>query len=383
MEQGQVLPFNPSPTPLTLGVELELQVLDARTLRLTPRAPEILAAAGDLRVDKELFRSTIELVTGICADPREAMDDLRATLLNVQAVAAPLGIRFASTGTHPLADYNDRLVSESERYKALIDRNQWLIRRMAVYGLHVHVGMSSGDACIRHMNAFLWIVPHLIALSASSPFWRGVDTGLRASRPTVYESHPTSGLPVLVHDWAELEAVYGAMRATGSINGMKDIWWDLRPSPGYGTLEVRICDGPATLAETGAIVAFIQAYAAYLREVVRIEEGPAPELPVRWVLRENKWRALRFGLDAHIIQPGTLEVRPLRAELLALLDRLAPYLRAVRCEEQLEQLRSICTHGNSSDRQRAVYARTGHVEDVVRHNVREFEAGVPSPDALS
>lgn len=273
------LAFIPSARPHTLGVELEPQVLDGRTMRLTPRAPEILASVQDARLAKEMFRSTIEPITGICTTAREAVDDLSATLLNVRKVSDALGLRFAGTGTHPLADYNDRLVMDSERYQQLLDRNQWLIRRMAVYGLHVHVGLPSGDACIRYMNAFLHLVPHLIALSASSPFWRGVDTGLCASRPTVYEAHPTSGLPVLVRDWSEFNMVYNDMLRTGSINSMKDIWWDLRPSPGYGTLEIRICDGPATMAELGAITAYIQANAAYMRDEQQVEDGPAPGSP--------------------------------------------------------------------------------------------------------
>lgn len=372
-----VLEFTPSERPNTLGVELELQVLDGRTLRLTPRAPEILAEVHDLRLAKEMFRSTIELVTGICTTAREAVDDLTATLLNVRNVAGAFGLRFAGTGTHPLADYNDRLVMDSERYHQLLDRNQWLIRRMAVYGLHVHVGMPSGDACIRYLNAFLHMVPHLIALSASSPFWRGVDTGLCASRPTVYEAHPTSGLPVLVRDWSEFNLVYGHMLDTGSINGMKDIWWDLRPSPGYGTLELRICDGPATMAELGAITAYIHANAVHLRDAEHVEQGPAPDIPVRWVLRENKWRALRYGLEAAMIDVRDMSVRPLRRVILDRLEHLAPHFRANGEEHHLDILREICRRGNSSDRQRAEYARNGQVEDVVRFNVREFEAGGP------
>src|SRR5690606_10097209 len=142
----------------------------------------------------------------------------------------------AGTGTHPTADYHERLITAGTRYGHLMDRNQWLIRRMAVYGLHVHMGMADGDTCIRFNNFFLHFVPHLIALSASSPFWRGVDTGLAAARPTAYEAHPTSGLPILVDNWAEFQTLYTHLVSTGSISSMKDIWWDLRPSPRFGTL---------------------------------------------------------------------------------------------------------------------------------------------------
>lgn len=371
------LTFTPSARPLTIGVEMELQVLDARTLRLTPRAPDILARVRDAHLAKEMFQSTLELVTGICSSAVEAHRDLDDTFARVVGVAEELGLRFAGTGTNPLGDYNDRLVSYGERYMKLLDRNQWLVRRAAVYGLHVHLGMVSGDACIRYMNAFLMRIPELIALSASSPFWRGVDTGLAASRPTVYEAHPTAGMPLIVRDWEAFSAIAAVMVRTGSINNHKDIKWDMRPSPGYGTLELRICDGPATRLELAAITAYILASARWMREQDRIEEDAPASLPERWILRENKWRALRYGLRAEVIDQRTLEVRSLRELITGQLDRLAPIFMQDGQEHYLQCLRDICSHGNSSDRQLAEYKRTGQVEDVVRFNVREFEAGGP------
>ena len=372
-----MIDFTPSARALTLGVELELQVLDAQTLRLTPRTPEIMELLDDPHLAKEMFRSTIELVTGICTSASQTHRDLDSTFERLLEVSRPLGLRFAGTGTNPLGDYNDRIVSHSERYLKLLDRNQWLVRRAAVYGLHVHLGMVSGDACIRFLNAFLLHIPDLIALSASSPFWRGVDTGLCASRPTVYEAHPTAGMPLIVRDWEAFNKIAHAMVFTGSINNTKDIKWDMRPSPGYGTLEIRICDGPATRLERGAITAYIHALATSMREEDRIEEGPVADLPERWVLRENKWRALRYGLDAEVIAQGSLEVRPLRQLIMGRLDRLAPFFKQQGEEHYLTCLRDICTRGNSSDRQRAEFKRTGQVEDVLRFNVREFETGRP------
>lgn len=377
MATNEALAFNPSAHPLTLGVEMELQVLDERTLRLTPRAPDILARVEDRHLAKEMFRSTLELVTGICTSATEAHNHLDNTFTKVRTVANELGLRFAGTGTNPLGDYNDRLVSHSDRYLKLLDRNQWLVRRAAVYGLHVHLGMVSGDACIRYMNAFLRYIPELIALSASSPFWRGVDTGLAASRPTVYEAHPTAGMPLIMRDWEGFSDIMGAMVRTGSINTHKDIKWDMRPSLDYGTLELRICDGPATRLELAAITAYIHALATWMREEERIEQQPKPQLPERWILRENKWRALRYGLDAEIIAQQTLEIRPLRKLISDQLDRLSPYFSERGEEHYLQCLRDICARGNSSERQQAEYKRTGQVEDVVRFNVREFEAGEP------
>jgi glutamate---cysteine ligase / carboxylate-amine ligase len=377
MEKYDRFDFTPSARPLTLGVEMELQVLDAQTLRLTPRTPEILELIDDPHLAKEMFRSTIELVTGICDSASQAHRDLDGTFNKVLEVSRPLGLRFAGTGTNPLGDYNDRLVSHSERYLKLLDRNQWLVRRAAVYGLHVHLGMVSGDACIRFLNAFLHHVPELIALSASSPFWRGVDTGLCASRPTVYEAHPTAGMPLIMRDWEAFTSIANAMVRTGSINNAKDIKWDMRPSPGYGTLEIRICDGPATRLELGAITAYIHATAARMRDEGRIEEGRPPELPERWILRENKWRSLRYGLDAEVIAQGSMELRPLRKQITDQLDRLAPFFKQRGEEHYLACLREICARGNSSDRQHKEFKRTGQVEDVVRFNVREFETGEP------
>lgn len=379
---NDALQFHPSPTPLTLGVEMELQVLDAATLRLAPRVPEILARFPDPHLTKEMFRSTLEIVSCPSANTGAAVAALTSTIDRMLEAVAPMGIRFAGTGTNPMADYNERIVSAAPRYHELLDRNQWLIRRMAVYGLHVHVGMASGDDCIRFGHFFLHLVPHLVALSASSPFWRAHDTGLAASRPTTYEAHPTSGLPVLVKDWREFNDVYDAMVRTGSIQSMKDLWWDLRPSPAYGTLELRVCDGPATMLELGAIVAFVHAAARWFQENGERYFRERPALPTRWVLRENKWRALRYGLEAEIIDHRTMQVVPLREDLERWLDDLQPILQSHGDGHRARSLRDIGARGNSAQRQRAVYRAAGCMDEVVRFNVREFEARAPLWDEL-
>jgi carboxylate-amine ligase, YbdK family len=183
---------------LTLGVELEFQVLDKNTLQLAPRAHEIIDRVNDKKITHEFFQSTLEVITGICKNVQEVSDDFIQSLDKVHKAANELGLELASTGTHPQADYRDRLITDSPRYGELIDRNQWLIRRMAVYGMHIHFGMRTGDECIRYNNFFLHFVPHLIALSASSPFWQKMDTGLVSCRPTTYESLPTAGMPYIV-----------------------------------------------------------------------------------------------------------------------------------------------------------------------------------------
>ncbi len=371
------LPFTNNEKSLTLGVEMEIQLLDPKTLRLSPKAPEILKMIEHDKLTKEMFRSTLELITGVCSNVHEVHKDLGYTLKEVQVACNAKQLLLAGTGTHPMADYNNREVSASPRYHELLDRNQWLIRRMAVYGLHVHIGMKDGDACIRYNNFFLQFIPHLIALSASSPFWRGKDTGLAACRPTTYEAHPTSGLPIIVENWKEFNELYTLLLKTGSIASMKDIWWDLRPSPAYGTLEIRICDGPATMLELESIVAYIHLLAHWYADHAEEFEASHPPKPVEWVLRENKWRAIRYGTQAHMINHETLEPVLLSDHILQWIEKLKPYTLALGYERYILCIQDILLKGNSTARQRSIYEASADVFDVVRHNIDEFERGEP------
>jgi carboxylate-amine ligase len=371
------LKFVNNEIPLTLGVEMEIQLLDHATLQLVPKGPDILLRIGDEKLAKEMFRSTLELITGVCNDVHGVKDDLNNTMVRVREVGTELGIVFSGTGTHPIADYNERLVTTSPRYHQLLDRNQWLIRRMAVYGLHVHIGMRNGDECLRFMNFFLHMIPHMIALSASSPYWKGVDTGLAASRPTVYVAHPTSGLPYLVHDWDQFNTLYQNLLRVGSIASMKDIWWDLRPSPDFGTLEIRICDGPATMLELESIVAWIHLLAHWFEdhggEFFRINSLT----PEEWILRENKWRAIRYGLEAEIINHKTLALKKLTDSFRNWLEHLEPYTQKLGYQKYVSTIRDMIVKGNSSTRQRRVMDRYHDICEVVKHNVAEFEKGEP------
>ena len=371
------LPFRNNETSLTLGVEMEIQLLDHKTLRLTPQAPSILKMIEHEKLTKEMFRSTLELITGISQDVHEVHRDLSMTLQDVRSACHTKNILIAGTGTHPGADYNNRILSDSSRYAHLLDRNQWLIKRMAVYGLHVHIGMHDGDACIRFNNFFLHFIPHLIALSASSPYWKGKDTGLSASRPTTYEAHPTAGLPVVVEDWNEFNQLYSDFIRTSSVQSMKDIWWDLRPSPGYGTLEIRICDGPATLLELESIVAFIHLLAHWYQDHTEEFTRNNRTKPIEWILRENKWRGIRYGTEAVIVRQEDLESIKLSDSILYWLEKLNPYTKRLGYEQYVECLNDIVNKGNSSARQRKVMTRENDLFAVIRHNIDEFERGHP------
>lgn len=374
--EPEEIQFQPS-EELTLGVEVEIQLMDKETLNLTSRAEEMLEAlASNPKVKPEFYLSTIEANTGICRTVAEVEKDLSATIAEISRVAHEKNILLASTGCHPFARYSDCIIPDTERYRELIDRNQWLTRRMTVYGLHIHLGMKSGDDCIRFHNFFMHLLPHLLALSGSSPFWQGEDTGLASCRPSTYEALPTAGQPYSgVHLWADFEKLYHTLKACGSIRSLKDLWWDLRPSPGFGTLEIRVCDGLPSLAGTVGLVAFVHALAHWFRDHGDwMAHVPRPE---SWIARENKWRVMRHGLAADLVMNNEGVTKPIRQDIEEWLSKLAPYISNLGYERYMETLNAILEQGTSSERQRDVYRSTGSLVAVAQHNADEFSAGKP------
>ncbi len=375
-EHIEGLEFTASKQALSLGVELELQVLDEFSLLLTPHAQDILDKSNEEKLDHEFFQSTLEIRSAVCNNVFALEKDIQGSLDTVFAAARALNLRLGSTGTHPLADYRETLVTPSPRYDQLIDRNQWIIRRMAVYGMHVHIGMPSGDACIQYSYFFMHLLPQILTLSASSPFWQGKYTGLSACRPTTYESLPTAGMPYMVKDWDGFQKLYQFLLRSKSIGSMKDLWWDIRPSPKYGTMELRFCDEPATLYEVKAIASFIHLLAHWFHE--HGDEWSSSHAPLKqWIFRENKWRTLRFGLDADIVITRTGKTKSLRNDIFDWLKKLEPYAKELHYGDQLAVVREIAQRGNSAQRQYQVFTETNDLEAVVKHCVAEFESGRP------
>ncbi|MDI9818185.1 MULTISPECIES: YbdK family carboxylate-amine ligase [unclassified Legionella] len=356
---------------LTLGVEIELQLINPENYNLSSCAEEVLKImAHSNKVKPEFYLSTIELNTGKCDNVQEAEIDLQETLASLQYETQKLDLLFAATGSHPFSKYADWIISPTDRYLELIDRNQWLTRRMGVYGLHVHLGMASGEDCIRFNNFFMYFLPHLLALSSSSPFWQGIDTGLASCRPTTYEALPTAGQPYHVSKWQDFEHLYYTLRACGSIKSIKDLWWDLRPSPGFGTLEIRVCDGAATLAETFAIVAFIHTLAHWFTDNGSWLESVT--CPPYWLSRENKWRAIRYGLDAELVINTDGKLKLMRDDLDEWIEKLQPYVRQLDYFHYFAALETILQSGTSSERQRKVFEETRSLKEVVKYNIKEF-----------
>lgn len=374
-QRGESISFD-SNGVLTLGVEIELQLVDPSTGALLSRAEELLQAASHLpNVKREFYQNTVEIITDKCDDVAEAERDIGRNLAALRPIAREMGIAFSATGTHPFADQKEFILSPGERYRKVCERNQWLARRCTVYGLHVHLGMASGDDCIRFNNFFLRFLPHFLALSASSPFWQGEDTGLASCRPSTFEAMPTSGLPYPVENWRDFERLCGTLMSCGAIGSLKDLWWDLRPSPGYGTLEIRVCDGPATLAEAMGLAAFMHTLAHWFRDNGDWLEQAG--YPPRWLMCENKWRVIRHGLRAELVADTDGTTRPLAEDIGEWLDKVEPYARKLGYAPYLGTLRQVVGQGGSSERQRRVYGASGCFGELMRFNMEEFDRGHP------
>lgn len=367
--------FAASPGP-SLGVELELTVVDRDTRALVSVATELLdelAAGrpeGHPKAKHELFECTIEIITGVCTTVAEARADLAGTLAEVRAAADRRGLTLMSAGTHPFSHWRHQTISPSERYAELVEELQWTARRLAIYGAHFHVGIQSGERAVAVANALRGPLPLLLALSASSPYWEGEDSGLASARSKVFEGLPTAGLHPRFADWREFEGLMGTLLRAECIHSIREIWWDVRPHPDFGTVELRMCDAPATLREVAALAALAQSLVVSLDE--RHQRGALDEPAADWTVRENKWLAARHGIDAQLITDdhgGRRSARDLIAELI---DELAPTAERLGCAPELADVHRILEHGPSYVRQRAVRAAGGTPEDVVDLLVREL-----------
>jgi carboxylate-amine ligase len=253
---------------------------------------------------------------------------------------------------------------------------QWMARRLQIFGVHVHVGIRSPEKAVPIVNALTSYVPHLLALSASSPYWMGRDTGLASSRSKIFEGLPTAGLPVQLADWGEFEQLMATLVASGTIETIREIWWDIRPHPGFGTVELRICDGLPTLQEIGAIAALSQCLVDQLN--TQLDRGYQLPRPNIWVQRENKWRAARHGLDAELILDEHGTTRPLREAIAELVHDLRPLAERLGCAAELDDVTRILEVGASYERQRKVAADNGgDVRAVVDSLLAEMQAGHP------
>lgn len=368
------IPFQASAGP-TLGVEMELQIVDLQTGKLVPRGPELVAFCEanpetGLVLKPELVQATIEINTGICKDVSEVESDLGRQLKLLVELARLQGIGITSAGTHPFALWKERQYTQTERYKALIEKHVWLARRMQIYGLHVHVGMPDGEVAIQVINQLTQYAPLLLALSANSPFWEGDDTGLDSCRTKVFENLSTAGLPFRFESWGAYESLVEILLKTDSIQSQRAIWWDIRPHSDFGTIEVRVCDAPRTLTEVCSLAALVQCLSVHFQRL--LARGEEIRLVHSAIIRENKWRACRWGLDGGLIDPMTLEVVPTRTLIEQTVAEMLPLAEELGCLQYLQGIKTILEEGNGATRQRRIFQETQSFQAVVA----DLEAGL-------
>lgn len=376
------IPFTSSPRS-SLGVEWELELVDLQTRELRSGATDILAEIADpltgehAKAKHELLESCIEVITGICGTVAEATSDLRETVAEVAAAAGERGLGLMCSGTHPFSDWRKQQISPNPRYTKLIEDMQWMARRLQIFGVHVHVGVRAPEKVIPIVNALTAYIPHLLSLSASSPYWKGADTGLASSRSKVFEGLPTAGLPYQLSGWDDFERFMETLISAKTIQTVREVWWDVRPHPGFGTVELRICDGLPTLREIGSVAAISQCLVELLNS--QIDRGYTLPVPSSWVVRENKWRAARHGLEAEIIVDERGTTRPVRESIAELVSDLMPVAERLGCVKELSDVNSIIGTGASYDRQRTVAAaHDGDLVAVVDSLLEEMRIGEPA-----
>ena len=368
----------------SLGVEVELELVDLATRELRSGASDILPVLGaghpggeHPKAKHELLESTIEIITGICSTVDEAKQDLSGTLDVVTAEASKHGLALMCSGTHPFSDWAKQDISPSPRYAQLVEDMQWLARRLQIFGIHVHVGVRSAVKAIAIVNALTAYIPHFLALSASSPYWKGGDTGLASCRSKVFEGLPTAGLPYQLSGWGEFESFMDTLISAKTIRTIREVWWDIRPHPNFGTVELRICDGMPTLGEVATAAALSQCLVHRLDTL--IDRGYTLPVPRGWIVRENKWRAARHGLDAEIILDAQGRVQPIRDGIRELVEELTPVAERLGCVAELRNALTMIDRGPSYIRQREVLAAGGTLIDVVDSLVMELRTDQPMP----
>ncbi|SFI28416.1 MULTISPECIES: glutamate--cysteine ligase [Microbacterium] len=372
----------------TVGLEWEIMLADGATGDLAPRAPDLIAQVEEptalerYTVTGELLTNTIEVTSGVGDTVAAAVDDIADAIATVRTVTDPMGLELLCAGSHPFAQWYDQQITDKTRYHKLIERTQWWGRNMMIWGIHVHVGVDDVNKVFPIINALAVYLPHLQALSASSPFWAGDRTGYASNRALVFQQLPTAGLPWPLADWSQYEGYLEDMVRTGVIEDATEVRWDIRPAPRWGTIEIRACDGMSTLPELAAVAALVQVLVEHFSR--ELDEGR--ELPTiqPWFIRENKWRAARYGLDARVIVDHDGTQRLVTDHLRETMERLMPVAEELHCAREFAGLGAIVEQGASYARQlRVADAAEGDLREVVQHLIREFRAGPTLRDHLA
>jgi carboxylate-amine ligase len=362
----------------TIGVEEEFQIIDPETLELRSHVVQLISSAaargvGDL-VKQEMHQSIVETGTKICENVSELRLEMHRTRSELVLAAESTGLRVAAAGTHPFSSWIDQVISPGERYQHIVEEMGQLARSLLIFGMHVHIAMPDKQTTIDMMNMVRYFLPHLLALSTSSPFWMGRNTGLKSFRTTVFRRFPRTGIPEVFESWSEYENFINLLVKLNCIDTGKKIWWDVRPHPAYGTLEFRMFDTATRVEEAVAIAALTQAIVVKLHRLYT--RNQSWRIYRRALIEENKWRAARYGIEGKLIDFGREAEVPMRELMLELMELIDDVVDDLGSRSAVEYIHTILNEGTSAERQLRVYQQTGDLKDVVRHLVMETRASV-------
>ncbi|CAN5315350.1 glutamate--cysteine ligase [soil metagenome] len=334
--------------PFSLGIEEEFQLVSAESYELVPRFDEIAEEAHDDRVRQELMTSVLEAATGVHERVGEAIGEIREIRGRLRDAAAEHGALIASAGTHPFSRWENQEITDSPRYQGVVEKLRWVAERVAIFGLHVHVGIESPDTAVKVATGLRTWLPELLALSANSPYWQARDTGLASTRIQVFDTMPRSGLPPRLESFADFEQLVARGAAAGFFPDYTYVWWDVRPHPKLGTIELRVCDAQTRVQNVAGLAALAQSLVATL------VERPFDPQP-RTLVAENRWRAARHGLEAVLVDLAADRPRPARDAVRELLELVAPAALRLGCSRELEEIEALLDRGTGADEQRHAY----------------------------
>jgi glutamate---cysteine ligase / carboxylate-amine ligase len=362
----------------TLGIEEEFQIVDPHTRELRSHVCQILEDGKMLlgeQVKPEMIQSMIEVGTGICKDIKEARSDITNLRGILSGLVRKKGLEIVAAGTHPFSHWQDQKIFENARYELIVEENQMIARSLLTFGLHVHVGVADPERAIHIMNAVRYMLPHVLALSTSSPFWLGVHTGLKSYRSEVFTRMPRTGIPDHFESDSAFQRYVKLLVETGCIDDGKKIYWDVRPHPFFPTLEFRICDIPTRVDDTVAIAALFQALVAKVNKL--IDQNLTFRLHHKMLIEENKWRAVRYGLDGKMIDFGKSREVPVRDLIRELLEFVDDVVDDLGSREEIRHIYVILERGTSADEQLQVWRTTGDIKAVVDRLIEATMENVP------
>lgn len=362
---------------LTLGIEEEYQIIDPKTRELQSYITQILKEDSVIlgQIKPELHQSMVEIGTNVCQTPAEAKAELIRLRGVVMQLAAKNGLKIAAAGTHPFSSWMSQEITPLERYMGVRQDLADLAQRLLIFGTHVHIGIEDRDFLIDAMNVSRYFVPHVLCLSTSSPFWMGRTTGLKSYRSVIFRNFPRTGIPPVLRSWTDYESLLDTMVRTGCVPNGSKIWWDVRPNHSYPTLEFRLCDVCTRVDEAVAVAAILQAIIAKLWKLR--QDNITFRMYPGTLIEENKWRAVRYGLDGNLIDLGKERELPARELIRELIEWFVDdVLDELGSRKEVEYAFKILESGTSADRQIATYQRTGDLKPVVDQLIAETEEGV-------